>query len=263
MQNELTELYPPLIGHWDDVIMVMTDGQNYAHWHIDKIPAILALGKKLIARSMFVAFEPQQFVMESLTWLGFKPEQIIWLGGCERIACTRLWTIDPYPFYVICPPMLVRWRQLIVQKADLDKSRPTRFGFQNRDRNRMIANLTETVEEIQSRVPRFNWEILPIQWPGIIEAAREMNTLRFFFAPHGAGLANVMYMQQMTVFVDIQKTVNGAYFFYMAPIFKIRCVYTNAVDNLGGGYWLIWLPLRLSLRLIEAALTLIHEDFEV
>jgi hypothetical protein len=257
IRQEMQPTYPTLIGYWEDVIMVQREEQNYGHWHIDKITAILALPQDLLPRAYVVAFSPCSFVTESLGWIGITEDRIIYLHPGERLAAHHVWTMEPYPWYQFCPPLSFQWRDIVKKKANLDQQPPTRFGFQNRY-NREILNLTETLQEVQWRFPKFPWEMLPQQWGSILETAKEMNRVKFLLTPHGSNLANIYYMQPMTVFCDVQKPVLGWYFFGLGMIFRIRSVYC-VVGKQGG-------PCRLSrplaFALVKAALRLVREQFE-
>jgi capsular polysaccharide biosynthesis protein len=237
----------------------MEEGQNYGHWQHDKMTSILGMPPEIVAKSYFMAFEPQQFVVESLELVGFH-DRVIYLHPNERIQVDRLYTVDPYPFWVVAPNLLERWRELVVNKVGgLDKIFPTRFAFQNRNGSRVIANMTEIWHDIEKIFPLQKWEMLPLQYTSILEAAGVFNTLRLFFAPHGAGFTNYLFMQRKkAVICEIQKGRLGRFFFFTSAIFEIRHLYLILGGRIGApGY----IPLKKAIKMIELALSLINQPF--
>jgi hypothetical protein len=256
LPHEKRRQYPTLVGHWPDVVMLIEEGHNYAHWQFDKMPAVIGMGKAIIKKSYFVAFEPIKFVLESLKWLGFE-DRIIYIKKDQRIRVDRIWTVEPYPFYLSIPPLIKRWRKLVAGLAKIDLKPPTRFGFQNRAvGDRVITNFSETVTAVREKWPNYNWEILPNGWNSIIPAAQTLNTLRFYFGPHGANLVNTIYMQPFSVVCEAQKRVFGTCYMFTSLVFRLRHVY--CVMGKGSGRFCI--PYETSIGMVRAALALIHES---
>jgi hypothetical protein len=181
---------------------------NYCHFLFDIFPAVLWIPEAILRQGHFVLpiyGDRRRFIHEALCWVGLGNRCII-LDQNHYISARAVYHFEPYS----CggredPVLLTRLRQFITDRFGLDRKIPDRRCFMNRARglSRHIINLHEVVALCARRYPTVTWEWID-STASIGLNAKRWNELDFFFAPHGAGSANTLFMQPRTVYCEIQ-----------------------------------------------------------
>jgi hypothetical protein len=194
-----------LIGKYDRVIIANHFWiHNYYHGIWDTMAPLLAFPKEIIERSHFLYWILPTFLAEALIWFGLE-ERLIEIRPHEYIWSENVYMYDRGIRECQPPYVLLKMREHVKGIVTLDRQPPSRYVFMNRKKRekRFISNMNEVFDVIVKVYKNLTWEWIG-QERSVYRCATLFNSLRFFMAPHGAGLANILFMQPGTAFCEIQ-----------------------------------------------------------
>jgi hypothetical protein len=198
-------------GKFDQILAIGSEhGTNWYHFMMDMFAFLLWIPTPLRLESHFVfanvSWRPGYFVPATLQLLHMN--KIVALKQHEVLFASQIYFFFPFQSgrdRLYCM-VVTQFRRFMVKKFDLDLRIPWRFWLGNRGRrcSRHIANMPEVLNAFRLAMSKYVWEIV-LAWDGSLEsAAHRFNTVKLFLAVHGAGNANIVFMQVRSVFVEIQ-----------------------------------------------------------
>lgn len=186
-------------------------GRGYAHWLLEELPRLVALGPDGGGAPTIFAHRPPAGAREALALAG-------WTGGviepgrsshyeCEQLVVPSLSGLEGRPR----PAMVARVSALVAPLYDAGWSRwgERIYLTRERARRRRVANEGELWAQLEPRgFVKVQAEALT--WAEQINAFRGAKVV---VGPHGAGLANLMFCRPGTTVVELfnRSYVNGLY----------------------------------------------------
>jgi hypothetical protein len=154
---------------------------------------------------------------ETLARIGME-NRTICLGAKDYIYADWAYSWEPFPCAEQNPIILVKYRQFIKERLNLDEEVPTEHYFLNRELNRIITNFPELISQAKIEFPEEPWQLIrpPVS---LAMAAKKFNLVRFFMTPHGSACINAVYMQPRTVLCEIQSAISYGFFINVTRIF--------------------------------------------
>jgi capsular polysaccharide biosynthesis protein len=176
----------------------------YGHWVPEVLPVLSMIPSNILKTSVFAVPEINSFMLSHLDLFGVHESQILasrtrrffafnyYTGYGNRRSCGRVFGGE-----------VQMVRTFLRQRFAIPDLVPTRHVlFSRRVARRRIANMDEFLVVCRRKWPVIIWEVIKDGFP-IAETVIFFNQVKFFFAVHGAALANIMFMQQNTTAVEI------------------------------------------------------------
>ncbi len=221
------------------VLLAGTPGARmFSHWLLDVLPRIeaarLAGYDSSNVDHVIVHAQPSKFVQDSLAALGFQPEQIIY--GRRRLP---LYSVDE-----LIAPTLVRrvkytpessrrfLRQLYLgDKADVLPPRSRKVVYisrQNSDRRRIDGH--ELLDDflVATDAKTIHAEDLTVS-----EMAHELSDTALLLGPHGAGLANAVFLPPWAAGMEFTGVLFMPEFFQLISTSASKYVLVTGDDDQG------------------------------
>jgi glycosyltransferase involved in cell wall biosynthesis len=192
--------------------------------------------------------------MEGFSYFGLN-DRLIVLRNQNYIKAKLCYVgSNKIPNWVI--PLFPRlFRAFMVKHAALDLSKPNEYGFIWRSKGgRSVANAADVMKNVGKKFPLIQWKVLG-RGGMIAENARVFNVLRMIFSTHGAGLANIIFMQPKTVVCEIFSDRAGWNFVGISQNMGLFHVVSRLPTMLHLSFVPNVLPVYLVLDMIKAALS--------
>jgi hypothetical protein len=142
----------------------------------------------------------------------------------------------------------------MVKRARLDLEPPAKYRFLPRFGTRLIANFGDIVNMSRRTFPTVRWELMDSS-RYMTDNAMKFNQARFVFSTHGAGLANVLFVQPKTVVCEVESDRALPFFMGLSRIvglFHVVCRLPKMVHHSPRP---TFMPLELAHDVIRAGLT--------
>jgi hypothetical protein len=86
----------------------------------------------------------------------------------------------------------------------------------------------------RKKIPTETWEIVIAFTKSLPDAAEKFNPLKFYLATHGAGNANLAFMQPRTVFAEIQMLQMMRVDYFLSTVIGLYHIFTRIPSI---GHW--------------------------
>ena len=115
--------------------------------------------------------------------------------------------------------LLSNFRSIVVLKLHLDTEKPKRYVLFNRNKgqSRYLSNFNELVLAAKEMFPLIHFEVGKF-YATFVEQVVYFNSMKFVFAVHGSLLSNIIFMQDLTIVVELQMEKILYSFFYASII---------------------------------------------
>lgn len=176
-------------------LSVVEGSYIYTHWLLDTLPRLLLhreLGHLISDFDYFVfASKGQSFQKESLELLGIPDEKVIDRnGGASFLDVERFTFISNPRTNFVAHPMIYDLVRRHFLQGDLSPRKQRRF-FVSRSGAKRRRILNE--DELFERIAALGFEKISFEDYSVKEAAMLMSQASHVIAPHGAGLANLVF----------------------------------------------------------------------
>ncbi len=201
---------------------------NYYHWHIFALAKLLALKEKnLIEGSLLFLpkkYQRYKFALASLTKFGIKKNQIVFLRRKSNIKVAEMPLVTVYQQNPIVFNELRKILTLGAEKTDL--------GFGEKiyiSREGQVLRFVENEKEVVALLERYGFKKLVIDKFSYEEQVAICAKIKYLVAPHGAGLTNLLFMQEDSAVLEMaskpydSKPVTDYY--KLAAMLKIKYFY--------------------------------------
>jgi len=190
----------PSIPHFEGSVGSLSiDGHwNYYHWLFDALPKIHLMRKKGISPDKYYGDDTKSFQKESLRLLGIHEKDLISPHKHPVISASSL-VVTSFP----CMSAISHWTCEFLQKSFLPHSKPQNakklFISRKNASYRRILNEEELLPFLQ----REGFTIIQPETLSFTEQISLFQSAEVILAPHGAGLANLVFSKPGTKLIEI------------------------------------------------------------
>jgi hypothetical protein len=190
-------------------------------------------------------------------------ESLVWLGLSKRVVTIDwgeyCWSPQVFRFdsgYRYAPFFLSCMRDHVKRKLGLDRVKPSRYVFMNRGGSRRIFNFQEIIVAALTTFRSFRWErIHPLA--SFEQSAILFNPLRLLFTPHGAGLANTLFMQPGSVICEVQGEREVSMFTDVSKVTRVNHVVARIMEMKHHGGVGANMSVEIAIRMLRISLSLL------
>jgi hypothetical protein len=250
------EIHTPakMIGKFNRVICPSSPWHmNYFHFMIDTIASLFAYPVEILNTSHIVVIVKRNFFFEAISWFDLG-NRAIQISRGEYLWSENVYAYDRGVRECEPPVVLMRMRSFVIRMHGLDEVPASRYVFMNRahGKSRHIWNMDDIRKAVEKRFKNVRWEVAADAW-SIRECAILFNAFKLLFAPHGAGLANVVYMQPGGVLCEIQASRAHALYIDMRKSLGLHHVLSRFPEapHYGKG---MTVPVEIGVKMIEVAM---------
>jgi hypothetical protein len=170
---------------------------------LEVFPAYAVIPKDILERSVVVVPERYDHVVDGFAFLGVSPDQIV-AGVNIPVFALEFYIAD----FIICGDLnvflITTLRKMFIERFNLHQKPPQKFLTFNRWKmSRAIGNYDELKAAVKEKWPAIPWED-SLHLKTLAEQAAYFDDVKFLFGVHGSVLANIIFMQDNTVVVDLQ-----------------------------------------------------------
>jgi capsular polysaccharide biosynthesis protein len=197
---------------FETVCMLTNPWTNYYHWTVEHVPKVRAIERYVEATGrsprLLIPEDPSGWMLELLEHVGVDLTNCIeWTY--ERATAERL----VVPSYPCMTPATTRWvkdRVLnsISESAATSQSWPSRIFISRREaKTRHVVNEPEMMETLSG----MGFESVVLEEMSVAEQAALFSNVEVVVAPHGAGLTNMLYGNDITV-IELFGNMRATYY---------------------------------------------------
>lgn len=181
---------------------------NYYHWIVEHLLKLRhveryveAVGEK---PTLIIPPDPPRYITETLLLLGYsRSEWIEWSDPGLRVESLVV------PSYPEPTPENLSWlRSQLQRQVEGGTEKPSRIYI---SRNRSDKRLVENEQEVREAVSEFGFEPYYLEDLTVSEQVRLFSSADTVIGPHGAGLTNVIWGDDLTVFELFPENVYDLY----------------------------------------------------
>lgn len=176
---------------------------DWGHWSIEVLPGLISLPESVLEDAIIALPRKDPAIVYTLSDFGIDHCKVYAEDNGRFKANTlitihSIWCGDHNRF------LILNMRQVIKKRFKLDKIKPYRYIIANRQmKTRCIKNFDELFGAVSSAFPKYTFEKF-ILYTTFEEQVKYFNTFKLFFGVHGSHMANILYMQPGTAFVELQ-----------------------------------------------------------
>lgn len=230
---------------------------NYGHIVFDVLVPLALLPQSVHNNSYIVVTSKVKYVVQMLKIFDYEPYQILCIGTRELIYGENVYTVSPHSFYNFQQITLMKFRDHCLRKYHLNQFPPFRFCFFNRKGQRNIANLDTVMLGIAEDFPDYQWEKRRT-FIQAIDTVMYLNEVLLFFGPHGADVANIVFLQEAAIVCEIQANTFVSCYLIISNLLGLHHIigrlptmeFSQVTHNV--------LPYALAYQMIEQALKYIE-----
>ncbi len=190
------------IPHFDTTVASLTvDGQwNYYHWLFDALPKLYLMRQKGLSADYYYADTTKHFQKESLRCFGIEAPQTICPHQHPMISAASL-IVSSFPCLQGIPPWVCEFlRNTFAPPAETNTSKISRVFISRRSASyRRILN----EEELYPLLEQEGFTIIQAETLSFAQQIALFKGADVILAPHGAGLANLVFCRPGTKVVEI------------------------------------------------------------
>jgi hypothetical protein len=195
-----------------------------AHHIYDYLPAILMFPKTIRDTAFFVLRKNYTFVVSALSYLGIHHSRIV-ISQNDPIYARTLYTVDP----ITCVTVRIRpCREFTAYftRLFLTDQAPIRYAIQRRfSGGRSYSNFDHVFFAVTEAFLDYHWEVCIDNVPEFQAVFRYYQSVLLLAAVHGAGLANVLFMQPGTVVCEVVGPTYTPHYLWLSACLGVRHFY--------------------------------------
>ena len=187
---------------------------GYYHWLTESLPRALAIHEAYPKATILLPSEKYQHYAETLRCLGIENIAFFPEGANVRIDAPVL-SECPRKFATTSPALLKKVRNIILEKGAFTASQPPDkiiYISRRKARGRFIQN----EEALEAMLAEFGAESVCLEDFSFKEQVALMHRTRLLISIHGAGLTNMMFMQEGGTVIEILPRKNGIFDYKMS-----------------------------------------------
>ena len=191
---------------------------DFGHWLIETLPMFAAIPLSIRNKSKLLLPKKSIFVTSALEFFNFNLSNVIY-GQNAYAYGQKVYTIYSANCGRINQWLICNFRAIVIEKLKLDKLTPTKYVLFNRKKgySRRIANFNKLFYSVEQINPEIKFE-KGIFYDTFEKQVIYFNQIRLVFGIHGAVLANIVFMQENTVVVEMQMEIMKTSFYYCAVL---------------------------------------------
>ena len=224
------------IGKFEEVIAfghIRVD--CFGHWFVDALIPLMLLPESVLFRSKICTHYMRGYYAETLTHLGVKEENIIYINDTDYCIGRIVYSLIPYPHLTTFGyPGKILWKK--IRKAfSVDEIKPDLYAITNRAgiRRSIPSDTIEAIfQYVKLKYSEYNWTYMRDNPQSVQDTAIFWAHLKFAFAPTGSNLCGLFFMNQKSVIVVAQADINDICFQAHAAVIGIY-IFLFAVPGTG------------------------------
>jgi len=217
--------------------------ENYFHCLNEYLPRFLSLLPLIKRRPNIQIFNNlhqspmHKFIEPILNYYGLYPEKLNFVNMEYGKVFFANHLITPISSCKFIPKQFVRMiRKAVTNVYDIDRSTSLDTIVVHDRRGEEERYIPQGNELINYLIIKYHKKYIIKQYNGYLtlkETVSLFNSCKLFIAPHGAGHSNIMFMNPMSIVIEIrpQTLLNSWYFSYLASINGIRYDYFFSITN--------------------------------
>ena len=193
---------------------------GYYHWLTESLPRALAIHEAYPKATILLPSEKYRPYAETLRCLGIGNIAFFPEGANVRIEAPIL-SECPRKFATTSPALLKKVRNTILENGALSASHPPDkivYISRRKARGRFIQN----EEALEAMLAEFGTESVCLEDFSFTEQVSLMQRTRLLISIHGAGLTNMMFMQEGGTVMEILPRKNGIFDYKMSRNTSLR-----------------------------------------
>ena len=212
--------------HVNGAVVVIADDVrplNFCHWIVDWLPRLAFLGERAQRDDTYVAVPTlnAQYQWDTLRLCGFPPARVIQLGRLQAVRARQLLVPSdlsaiPHPGHKAAPWLLNYVRATLGYGAFLaGLNGPQRRGKLYVSRDDAAGRRVVNEDALKAVLVRAGYQTIVTSHVTAAEQIAAFATASHIVAPHGAGLANVVFANPATTLIEIFPATYGTAAFYV------------------------------------------------
>jgi capsular polysaccharide biosynthesis protein len=207
-------------------VIVMADDVrplNFCHWLVDWLPRLACLGERTLRDDTYVIVPPldAQYQWDTLRLCGFPPSRVIQLGRLQAVRARQLLVPSdlndiPHPGHKAAPWLLQYVRGTLGYGAFLaGLNGPQRRGKLYISRDDTAGRRVVNEDALRALLARFGYQTVRLAGLSMAQQIAHFATATHIVAPHGAGLANVVFANPSATLIELFPSTYGTAAFYV------------------------------------------------
>lgn len=205
------QLFPEIKHHNNSVVTLTAYGQdNYFHWLFDVLPKIHLIKKLRLKPDKIYVEHRRRFQKETIDILGYKSEQIIDANQVKFVSASKLIVPSlPGASVGIIPAWVCDFlRQSFLENNFQElSSLPESCNYKHKKiyisradaSRRRIINEPELIALVES----YGFAVVKLERMRFLDQVKLFKNAEVIVAPHGAGLANLVFCKKLTKIIEI------------------------------------------------------------
>ena len=191
---------------------------DFGHWLLEILPMIVAIPSSIKNKSKLLLPKKSFFVTSALEFFNYNLSNVIY-GENTFVYGNNVYTMYAANCGRLNQWLLCNFRAIVIEKLNLDTNIASKYVLYNRKKgySRRIANFNELLYLVQLKYPNTKFE-KGIYFDTFDKQVIYFNQIKLIFAVHGSLMANIVFMQENTVVVEMQMEVIKDSFFYCAML---------------------------------------------
>lgn len=217
-KNQILETgTPKILKKFSGKILSLSQGasghNNYSHWLLDIVPKLIMASEKYNLQKIdfFYFSKINSFQKQSLKFLNLNPNKFIDSNIYRHVQASTIFAVShPNYFYGTffdAHSNLPIWIVSSLKKTFLNKKFKIKKKFQNIfiDRSDSIQSHCKLInnQEIINYLKKRNFKILKLSKLNFNDQISVFSNCKNIIAPHGAGLANLVFCKKKTKVIEI------------------------------------------------------------
>jgi hypothetical protein len=255
------EFYRPLARrqHIDDSVVTLTTfwDSNYFHWLFDVLPRLQLVESSGLKPSRIYASLRHGFQRDTLLQLGYTPDTIIDAAVIPHVSATEMVVPSLPGTPGVMPDWVCRFlrEKLLPTTAACDGNRLRIYISRASARNRRVVNEPRLLGLLE----RYDFMVVRLETLSFAEQVRLFQSAGCVVAPHGAGLANLVFCQRGASVVEILPSQETNLCYWLLSQ-QVSLTYHYVLGSAGGAANDIEVDLDKLERTLEAALSFSTAD---
>jgi capsular polysaccharide biosynthesis protein len=227
--------------------LVLTQGAsghfNYAHWLFDIVPKLIMCSQVYDLKKIdfFYFSKLNSFQKETLKLMGIKSNKFIDADAYRHIQCEKLLSVT-HPNYFkktifFAHSNLPKWIVYVLKKK-LIKKNSKKFNYEKIfvDRSDSINNHCKIInnDEVIEFLKEKNYKIIQLSKFKFFDQISIFKNCKKIIAPHGAGLANLVFCRRKTNVLEIiPKNIKNRVYQRISKINKLnhKFIYLKTINK--------------------------------
>lgn len=193
-------------------------GQNlFGHFICDCLYPLMAIPRNILLQSTIIHFKPAEFKRTFFELIGIS-SNVIYISENQWVHCDSLISAThPMTHVVHFGPLVLKLNQILREKLNLTKIKPTNVGFIQRSALRIVTNIDECMNATKALVPSLNWQLYDERRDSLIESAKVHAKMKIFGTVPGSNCHKVIFMNPEAIVVFVNTNM-WDYSVYLPPL---------------------------------------------